>query len=109
MGLDQAPIQLQVSKFRSLGVIGVNLSMTHNVRIVREGCPATGVLKVGDKILKSIDLDGSREITGRPGSPVALIIKREGNPPMVMILRRQAFQTTGDEVTRKFFKGYALS
>ena len=107
MGLDLATVQLQgqVQKFRSLGVIGVNLGLNHNVRIVREGCPATGVLKVGDKILKSIDMEGSREITGRPGTLVSLVLKREGFPPMVVILRRQAFQTCKDPTTQQYFKG----
>jgi hypothetical protein len=104
---DQAPVVLQakVNKSRSLGVIGVNLGMNHNVRIVREGCPATGVLQVGDKIVKSIDLEGRKEITGRPDTLVSLIVKREGSPPLVIILRRQAYQTVGDPTTKSYFKG----
>lgn len=96
-----------IKKNRSLGVVGLNLSMGHTVRIVREGCPATNSgISPGDKIIRSVDLQGTREITGPPGTPVALIVKRSGaQAPLVFILTRRAFQECKDETTRKYFKG----
>lgn len=92
---------------KSLGVIGIKVGLSgKSVLEVHPNTPAAGAgLLKGDKIVKSVDLEGRHDIDGRPYTPVALIVKRDGASPMVFIIERLPHQKISNPSVRKFFKG----
>ena len=106
---DQAPIQLhgKVSKAKSLGVIGITVSVTgKGIVNVHHDTPAERAgLKKGDKILKVIDIEGRHDIDGKPYTYVSMIVKREGAPPLVVIVQRLPHQEIANPQVRGYFRG----
>lgn len=95
-------------KGKTLGVIGITVSLSgHSIANVHPNTPAeaAGLLK-GDKIVRSIDLEGRRDIDGRPFTKTAIIIKRgDGASPMVVLVERLPHQMIQNKDVRGYFKG----
>lgn len=95
-------------KGKTLGVIGITVSLSgHSIANVHPNTPAeaAGLLK-GDKIVRSIDLEGRRDIDGPPFTKTAIIIKRgDGASPVVVLVERLPHQMIQNKEVRGYFKG----
>ena len=83
-------LQGQVLKAKSLGVIGITVGMSgRSIVNVHPNTPAEKAgLRKGDKILHVIDMEGRRDIDGRPYTYCSMVIKRGEDPPLVVIVQR---------------------
>ena len=100
-------LQGQVLKAKSLGVIGVTVSMGgRGIVNVHPDTPASAAgLRKGDKILKVVDMEGRRDIDGKPYTYTSMIIKRGEAPPLVVIIQRLPHQQIANPQVRGYFKG----